>query len=115
MKAEARYACPACGHVFNVDLPALLALKGFKFTLIDRRPTCKISRCGGRGFFLAAADRGSYLVPLLSEVPPGLWRIGLRPMDFEPPSSPAPPGGSIAYPDWREVFGGSPLRIVTSP
>ena len=110
--AEVRYACVRCQGVYNVDLASLLRLKGPKFELIDRQPPCKLSRCGGHGFFVAAVDRNSFFITLLHEPPPGLWPPGLRPRDFEPPHDPPPrPAAGRAH-GWHERSGDRALRLV---
>ncbi|MGB7406315.1 MAG: hypothetical protein WA906_11540 [Pacificimonas sp.] len=112
MAAEVRFACVRCRGVYNVDLRAVVAVKGARFTLIDRQPVCKLSRCGGTGFFVAASDRDGYLWPLLNEPPPGLWTPGLRPRDFEPPTDPPPTSTTGQVRQWHEARGDRPLRLV---
>ena len=112
MRAEVRFACTRCRGVYNVDMRAIVAVKGQGFSLIECKPTCKLSRCGGAGFFVAAADRDGFLYPLMHDVPPGLWPPGLRPRDFEPPKDPPPlpAGGQVRA--WHEARGDRPLRLV---
>ncbi len=70
-------------------------MKGRAFSLINSRVRCKVVRCGGQGFFVAASGRDGLLYPLVNKDRLYLWTIGPRPRDFEPPEqpSPIPPGG----------------------
>lgn len=112
-KAEARFACTTCRQVFDVELKLIARVKGRGFSLIDSWASCKLSRCGGQGFFIAAATRNCRLFPLVNEDHLHLWVVGPRPRDFEPPDqpSPIPPGGMRARP-WHEAYGDTPLRLV---
>jgi hypothetical protein len=85
-----RAGCARCDTVFDVDLRAIIARRGRDYSLIDKEITCKVSKCRGTGFFLAAARMDTALITLLNaHVDPLLIeRKGLRPIDFEPPEPP---------------------------
>jgi hypothetical protein len=88
--ALARFACPKCRRVYDVDLEALATVKGRAWSLIDRRARCKASRCRATGWFAAAPSRDEpFLLLSGSErLPP--WLAGTTPAEHEPPP-PAPP------------------------
>lgn len=85
-----RAGCARCDSIFDVDLRAIVARRGRDYSLIDREITCKLSKCRGQGFFLAAARMDTQLLTLLNaDVDPLLIeRKGLRPIDLEPPDPP---------------------------
>ena len=113
-KAEARFACTTCRQVFDVELRVIERMRGRGYSLIDAWANCKLARCGGKGFFLAADNRESRLFPLLNQDQMHLWPMGPRACDFEPPEqpSPIPPGGLRARRPWHEAYGDTPLRLV---
>ncbi|MBZ6378420.1 hypothetical protein B5C34_12965 [Pacificimonas flava] len=75
--------CPRCHQVFRTSAALIRRVKGPRYVLLDKRPLCRVARCGGRGFYLYAATPESPLVPVLSEPTP-LWRPGPCPADFRP-------------------------------
>lgn len=112
-KAEVRFAYPTCRQVFDVDLALVERVRGRGFSLVEEWARCKVSRCGGRGFFIAASGRQSPFLPMLGQAWRHVWTVGPRPCDFEPPElpGPTPPGGQRARP-WHEAYGDTPLRLV---
>ncbi|MEE4350912.1 MAG: hypothetical protein V2J26_11850 [Pacificimonas sp.] len=77
------YYCPRCGHVFRVSMQLINLVKGSRYVLLDKRPLCRIARCGGRGHYLYAVNRQSPLVAVTFEPQP-YWRKGPCPDDFLP-------------------------------
>jgi hypothetical protein len=88
--AVVRAGCARCGTIFDVDLHAIVARRGRDYSLIDKELTCKVTRCRGTSFFLAAARMESALITLLNvKVDPlQVEGRGLRPIDLEPPEPP---------------------------
>lgn len=91
-KTIVRAACVKCRNFFDVDLAAILAIRGARYSLIDKRPRCKISTCRGKCFFLAAASSTSPLRPLVTDATRLLAMFGMRSIeDVEPPPDPPRP------------------------
>ncbi|HEV2865832.1 MAG TPA: hypothetical protein VGX37_04905 [Allosphingosinicella sp.] len=95
--AAARFACPRCRRVYDVDLEALASVKGRAWSLIDRRGRCKASTCRALGWFTAAqaSDRPFLWLAAKQQMP--RWLAGTTPADHSPPPEPpphppAPPG-----------------------
>lgn len=85
-----RVGCVRCGTIFDVDLRAIALRRGRDYCLIDREVTCKVTKCRGTGFFLAACSMTTPLLTLLNAHvdPLSIERNGLRPIDIEPPEPP---------------------------
>lgn len=89
-KAIARFACPACKRLYDVDLEALAMLRGRAWSLIERRARCKASKCRSIGRFAAAPAREERFLWLAGAEPMPDWLIGSSPQDHEPPPPPPP-------------------------
>jgi hypothetical protein len=109
--AVVRFACLGCRRLFDVDLEALLILRGADWGLIGRRARCKASKCRARGLFVAAPvdrERGDarfspFLLLHESAAMPN-WLAGTCPADHEPPPGPTtPPEGGGPPPAPRGV------------
>lgn len=95
--AVVRFACPKCERLYDVDLEALIMLRGRAWGLIDRRARCKASKCRTSGRFVAAAAADQPFLWLSTSERMPHWLIGARPHDHEPqedppPVPPCPPG-----------------------
>ncbi|MBZ6379082.1 MULTISPECIES: hypothetical protein [Pacificimonas] len=90
--------CPRCGHIFRVSLELMVHVRGRQFLLLNKRPLCRIAKCGGRGFYVAAPRPENRLVPVLQDLPDD-WIMGPRPLDFEP-GPPDPPPAPEPPPRW---------------
>ncbi len=88
--AFVRFACPACMKLYDVDLEALILLKGRQWSLIDRRGKCKWVGCRRRGPFVAAPGRDAHYTLLSTTETLPRWLTGMRPGDDEPPPPPPP-------------------------
>jgi hypothetical protein len=89
--AVVRAGCAKCRTIFDVDLRAIEAVRGADFRLIDQTAACRITRCRGRCYFLAARSMDSEVMTLANASlldPIGV--AGLRAADLEPPDSPPP-------------------------
>lgn len=107
--AIVRFACPRCERVYDVDLDALISLRGRAWSLVDRRARCKASRCRASGCFVAAQTRDQRFLWLHGRDATPAFVTNSRPRDHEPPEGgpmpPAPPGVDPirwAYADERE-------------
>ena len=90
-----RVACTSCLSIFDVDTRAILEKRGRDFSLIDARPSCKISTCRGRGVFVAARSVRDPFVTMLGAGGDPCGLDGRRPIDFEPPE-PTPAIAAVA-------------------
>ena len=90
-----RVACTSCLSIFDVDTRAILEKRGRDFSLIDARPSCKISTCRGRGVFVAARSMRDPFVTMLGAGGDPCGLDGRRPIDFEPPE-PTPAIAAVA-------------------
>ena len=91
-----RFACLECREIFDVDLQAVAAVRGRTYSLLDRRSTCKRSRCRGQGCFIMAEAIDAPFVKLAHRPIPA-WLRDLRPCDIEgPPDGRLPPGSPAA-------------------
>lgn len=98
-----RLGCPDCRTFFDVDLRALERARGRGVSLIDARPSCKVTRCRGSGFFVAARRMQDPLTLLLSGAALGGTIAGLRAADLEPPQDDPPDPVAIAMAKNRVV------------
>lgn len=102
--AELRFWCPRCRQLFLVGLTTILRVKGPRYVLLDRRPRCRVAKCGGRGFYLYVASPVSPMVPIVADMT-GLWLMGPVAADFAPsppddgPEGGGPDGGGPEGPD----------------
>jgi len=85
-----RVGCVRCATVFDVDLKAIERARGASATLIGVSPICKVTRCRGQSFFLAATSLQAPLVTLIEPDVNPLGLDGTLPIDLEPPGSPGP-------------------------
>ncbi|WP_129792545.1 hypothetical protein [Sphingosinicella sp. CPCC 101087] len=85
-----RVGCARCDTFFDVDLAAIAAKRGPNFNLVDQEIKCKVSRCRGPSYFVAAESRDARLITLIdADVDPlSVNKRGLRPLDLEPPEPP---------------------------
>jgi hypothetical protein len=114
--AIVRFACPRCERVYDVDLEALISLRGRTWSLVDRRARCKASKCRASGAFVAAQTPDQRFIWLHGRDMIPAFVAHSRPRDHEPPEAcpepvegaapcPAPPGVDPirwAYADERE-------------
>ena len=109
-QAVVRFACPACKRLYDVDMEALVTLRGRAWSLLDRRARCKASTCRASGRFVAAAGATQPFILLSGGERMPDWLVGARPSDHDPPPPPPPtppaPSGvdavRWAYADERE-------------
>ncbi|MGE5563103.1 MAG: hypothetical protein ACM3ZV_07305 [Bacillota bacterium] len=92
--AVIRAVCSECGTIFDVDLIALRDRRGPGFSLIDQHTQCRISRCRGNAFFIAAGGMYQPYQILTTSADASHSVAGRRPIDLEPPSD--PPRGPAA-------------------
>lgn len=79
-----RFACMQCREIFDVDLQAVVTVRGPAYSLMDRSSTCRRSRCRGQGFFVMATAIDAPFAMLAYRAMPS-WLRGIRPCDVEPP------------------------------
>lgn len=85
-----RVGCASCSTFFDVDLRAIEQRRGRAFSLIDGETSCKVTRCRGRNFFVAATSMNAVLVTLVNSASDPLQINGRRAIDLEPPDDPPP-------------------------
>jgi hypothetical protein len=85
--AIVRVHCLGCDTFFDVDLPAIARTRGANHSLVDATTGCKITRCRGRGYFVAAPVMdGRFLLLVNPSMDALRARLeALRPIDIEPP------------------------------
>ena len=86
----ARVGCVKCGTFFDVDLAAVRAARGKDYSLIDRTMQCKITRCRGRAYFIAARSMFEPLMTLTNASMDPFKLNGRLPIDLEPPDTDPP-------------------------
>jgi hypothetical protein len=90
--AAVRVHCRQCEEFFDVDLVAVRRARGPDHSLIDASTDCRISRCRGRAYFLAAPSMEETFLLLVNADMVQRGRLeSLRPLDVEPPTSDEPP------------------------
>jgi hypothetical protein len=90
--AAVRAHCRQCEEFFDVDLVAVRGARGSAHSLIDGSTDCRISRCRGRAYFLAAPSmEATFLLLVNADMVQRARLESLRPIDVEPPTSDEPP------------------------
>jgi hypothetical protein len=94
--AVLRAVCGQCGTIFDLDLHAIERRRGPQFSLIDEHTQCRISKCRGRAYFLAASGMFQPYVLLMTAGDPADLPVGMRPIDLEPLPDPPPAAAKAA-------------------
>lgn len=89
--AIVRVGCVKCRTFFDVDLMAIGRNRGEEYSLIDQTTQCKISKCRGTGYFIAARSMLDPIMTLVRASMNPLCLNGVRPIDLEPKSPEEPP------------------------
>lgn len=89
--AVVRAGCVKCGTFFDVDLLATARVRGNDYSLIDRVSQCKITRCRGTVYFIAARSMRDPLMTLVNASMNPLRLEGVVPADLEPSADDDPP------------------------
>ncbi len=89
-----RVGCAKCSTVFDVDLKAVERTRGGHASLINARPACKVTRCRGEAYFLAAFDMDKPLQTLVEPDTNPLGLDGQLPCDLEPENPPPRPASA---------------------
>jgi len=89
--AVVRAGCVKCRTFFDVDLPATARVRGGDFSLIDRTSQCKISKCRGTAYFVAARSMCDPIMTLVNCSMNPLQIEGVTPLDLEPSADDDPP------------------------
>jgi hypothetical protein len=84
-----RVGCARCRTFFDVDLIGIARARGPDYCLIDRTTQCKVTRCRGRGYFIAASSMVEPIITLTNASMDPFGLNGLRPIDLEPSDPPS--------------------------
>ena len=94
--AAVRAHCRQCENFFDVDLVAIRRARGEHHSLIDGSTDCRLTRCRGRMYFVAAASMTDRFLLLVNATMVQREPLeALRPIDIEPQDGP-PPSESAA-------------------